>query len=113
MTDKLTNEQREEKARLAKIKRLNWVIENIGKIAEQFSLYGDTRKRWDTRKLDCSYIEEWDEWGDDILRICFAPFMGTTGSFDIKIHEEELDRFIDKYLKWKGKKAIDDPEVSE
>lgn len=107
MTINLTHEEWQEKAQKNKIKRINWAIENIGKMAEILPLYSNADKELDVRKLKCSLIDSWDEWSDDIIRIFFTPYISDMLNCDIKIHEEDLDKFIAKYLEWKGKKIVE------
>lgn len=100
----------EKKAQEASIRRINWVIANIGKVAELIPLYGESKGRWDPKKLDCFYIDEWDYYCHDAINICFYPVTNTGNSFYIKIHQEDLNKFIKEFLKANGLKIVKDDE---
>jgi len=77
-----------------KKERLLWVLDNAQEISKLIRCYDG---KPNVEKFPCVYIEsfEWDNHNILTINTCHR-FLGS--SFDFKIHHEDLDDFIQKYL---------------
>lgn len=78
-----------------KLQKIKSVLDNI-KFAADF---------FDGNKIDSSIaymrIDDWEVWGNATYELKFWPNAGACMHCSIKMHEKDLDKFIDQYAKYR------------
>lgn len=86
------------------------VIDNAHKFSEQINFNKYRGDKFCANKLGCARIDEWTWWDNSIVNLGFWPYLGSGITSSVTMHVDDLNSFINAYLKDLGKKVVDDPD---